>query len=295
MRVFITGVSGFTGSHLLQSVPNGITAGGSYKSNPVDDAIPDCMATDITDAKDIGRAIGDFRPDAVVHTAAISEVGVCEKDPDRAHRINVTGTKNIVDICREKSLRLVHVSTDMIYDGSNPGFYAEDDPPCPFTVYGRTKLEAEQYVTSNLPDATAIRPALIYGPFHSPRRGVLGWMSGEFESKGHVSLFSDQFRTPIYVRDICALVWKLLQSGESGVFHAGGPERMSREEMGRRYFARMDKPETAVHASTIEEVNVGYPVQRSLCLSSEKANSLLGITFRDFNAGLADSLASPSN
>src|SRR5262249_42736118 len=117
---------------------------------------------DVGDAGALARAFADARPDVVLHAAALSRVADCQRDPARAHRVNVAGSATLAALADAARARFVQVSTDLVFDGARGG-YREDDPPSPVSVYGRSKADAEAPALALARGAVA-RISLLYGP-----------------------------------------------------------------------------------------------------------------------------------
>ena len=157
MRVFVTGGTGYLGSTLLRlGSGRPWVLGASYWSQPP--AVPGVawVRLDVRDAAAVEQALKEFRPEVVIHTA-YSKVS-----PAALEAITVQGTVHVARACRALGARLIHLSTDQLFDGENPP-YAESAAPNPLTEYGQAKLRAEHWVQAILPTAAIVRTSLIWG------------------------------------------------------------------------------------------------------------------------------------
>ncbi len=287
MKVLITGISSFLGYHvLLSSIPLKHSVTGIFFNTPVSSKDVKCIKLDITDKKSITELININKPDIIVHMAAISEVSVCDKNPQLAYSVNVESSGILADLCKANNIKMIYISTDMIFEGEKEGAYDESCDANPITVYGKTKLEAEKIITQILPDVTIIRPSLMYGAPANNKKGFLYWMKSKAENGENVPLFFDQLRTPVYVQDVCELILMFIEKPIGGVFHAGGPECMTRTEMGNIYFDAMNLPKDMILPLSINDVDVPYKFNRNLCLNSEKIKKTFNFTFTSFSAGI---------
>ena len=127
--------------------------------------VADLPETDMLDADSLGRAFAAFRPELVIHCAAMTKVDDCETNRELAYRLNETGSANVATACRAAGARLIAISTDYVFAGDAPSdyAYAETDAPAPRTVYGASKLAGERAVLSILPEAVVLRIAWLYG------------------------------------------------------------------------------------------------------------------------------------
>lgn len=225
--VLVTGATGLLGGHLVAELARrGVTTiarGGPGRAGGID----------LTDAKAVSSLIGTARPSVVIHAAAMSLVSDCARDPERSHAVNATGTANIADACREVDARLVHVSTDLVFDGEHAP-YDETAKPAPLSVYGATKLAAEA-AAARSPNHVVVRSTLLFGPTRTARRGFFDQQLEACKIGSRVRLFDDEWRTPLSLRAAAeALVTIAGANDLTGLIHLGGPERVSRFEMGER-------------------------------------------------------------
>ena len=209
-----------------------------HRSTPVEFERAESASFDFRDAAACRRLIAAWQPTHIVHAGAITLTGDCERDPKGAREANVGGTRNLIEaaIGVRHPPHLTFVSTDLVFDGTKPGgYYNERDQPNPLMEYGRTKVDAENLVAgaagSRGAEAVVIRSALIFGPDLAPRPCFLKWMlAGIAESKG--ALFTDEYRSPVFVEDLAALIARVCETRATGKFHAGGSERLSRYAFG---------------------------------------------------------------
>ncbi len=225
MRVFITGGTGYLGSALLRQRPGQPwVLGASYLSGAP--ALPgvEWVRLDIRDAKAVEATLARFRPAVVVHTA-YSKAG-----PEALEAITVQGSAHVAQACARLGARLIHLSTDQVFDGECPP-YAESALPNPITPYGRAKLEAERRVQAILPEVTLVRTSLIWGlnPVDVTSQMVLEIADG----KRAGGLFVDEYRSFVFAEDLAQALWELVSLDFQGVLHLGGAEVLSRLEFGR--------------------------------------------------------------
>jgi dTDP-4-dehydrorhamnose reductase len=191
------------------------------------------VLVELTDDAALARLLDSTRPEGVVHAAAIGRANRCEERPDEAHRVNAVLPGTLGRLCRERGLRLVALSTDLVFGGDR-AFSREDDAPAPLSVYGRTKHAGEDAALAACPAAAVARVALTLGRGHGARGTSSESVAWALRAGREVRLFTDEYRTPVDPDSLADAVVRLLERGGSGRFHLGGPERLSRHALGLR-------------------------------------------------------------
>jgi dTDP-4-dehydrorhamnose reductase len=216
MRVAITGAAGLFGQGLVATFST------RHEVFPLTRA-----EADITDAKAMGAALQSIRPDLVVHTAAIPDLDICEADPAQARRVNYQGTCNVADAAHRLGAGLVHISTDAVFDGRKVTPYVETDPTSPITVYGRTKLQAEQAVKT-LERYWIFRVPVLYGPgkINFVEKGLRKLAAGE-----EYKVASDQLGCSIHTVDAGLKIMEVAESGPHGLYHLANQGACTRFEL----------------------------------------------------------------
>ena len=231
-RLLVTGAAGLLGGRLAELLSASHDVIALRHQAPVPPGLS-VVEGDLLDGASLGRAFESARPDAVLHSAALADADRCEREPDLARRCNVEGSAEIARRCRERGLRLVALSTDLVLGGHHP-FSSEEERPRPLLHYGRTKLEAEDAVLAESPDAVVLRVALVIGRGYGPRTTATEAIAATLAAGRRPRLFEDQYRTPIDPESVADAVVRALDRTVSGRFHVGGRERLSRYELGLR-------------------------------------------------------------
>jgi dTDP-4-dehydrorhamnose reductase len=267
MRVLVTGGSGQLGSHVLRELRgrdlvawSGSCAGGLL-------GVP-LVPVDFTQPGAVAAAFRAARPDAVVHCAALARIADCHRDPGRARQVNVAATRTLAEECERSGARLVFVSTDLVFDGERGG-YREGDEAKPLSVYGRTKLEAEGAARA-APRSVVARLSLLYGPSINGRASFFDEQTAALREGRKVTLFTDEWRTPLDLTTAARALVALASSDRAGIFHIGGPERLSRYEMGARLAAALGADASAIVAATRGGVAAAEPRPRDTSLNSSR-------------------------
>lgn len=225
--VLITGASGHIGRYLLATAPADFTVVALAGRRPLPDGVRGARV-DLADAGALTELLDRVRPEIIIHTAAIATVEDCEADRARALAVNVGATRMLAQWSSRRQARLLYTSTDLVFSGEH-GPYAADAEPAPLMHYGETKWRGELAVREMPGDSgCVVRCALNYGwgPPGNPHYAeqlVSRLVRGE-----PLQLFTDQFRSFIHTADTAAGIWRLVQAGAGGIWHLGGPDRMSR-------------------------------------------------------------------
>ncbi|MBL8822983.1 MAG: SDR family oxidoreductase [Planctomycetia bacterium] len=235
MRLLITGASGHLGQRLVKAACKAgyqVTAWTSPRHGSLLPMNLDArfMPVELTDPEQVAAAFCQARPLAVIHAAALSTIAECYRDPVRAFRINGEATRQLVGLCVAGVTRLIYVSTDLVFDGSQ-GNYSEHDPPCPQTLYGKSKLDGERVVLHH-PGHLVCRLSLLVGKGTKERRLFFDQQVQSLRQGQPIQLFTDEWRTPLGIQAAAEALIRLATSDYSGLLHLGGPERLSRYEMG---------------------------------------------------------------
>lgn len=232
--VLVTGASGFLGATLLGVLAGALRrpAVGTYWANPIEVPRADAALVDLRDGRAADRLLRDLRPSAVIHCAALTDTGACERDPAGARAAIVDATRHLVAAARAHvpSAPFVALSTDLVFDGRGAP-YAPGDGAKPLSAYGGLKHEAESPVLAH-PGGAVVRASLMAGPPTRWKSGFLGWMRSALAEGRPSRLFADEFRSVVPVVDLAHALVALADRRAEGLFHAGG-ERLDRLRMGR--------------------------------------------------------------
>jgi dTDP-4-dehydrorhamnose reductase len=240
---------------------------------------------DLLDGASLASALERARPDAVVHCAAQSNADRCEREPRPAERLNVEATAELARACHKRGLRLVALSTDLVFAGDH-SFMREDDSTDPLLVYGRTKLRGEDAVLALAPDAVVMRVALVAGRGHGTKATSTESVAWALRTGRRLRLFTDQVRTPVDSAGVADAVGRALERPVSGRFHLGGPERVSRYELGLRVAVVLGLNVDGITAVTTAEMPQEARRPADTSLDSSRAQDELGWEPR----GLADTI-----
>lgn len=173
---------------------------------------------DITNLDDLRIFSADKPISWIINCAAYTAVDKAEDEPDLAFKINADGPRNIAEIAKNKGAKLIHISTDYVFDGTKAGAYLETDPPNPLGVYGKSKYQGEIYITETLDEYFVIRTSWLYG---KQGNNFVYTMLRLFKERDEVSVVGDQFGSPTYAPDLAAAILQIvrLNSNDYGIYN----------------------------------------------------------------------------
>jgi dTDP-4-dehydrorhamnose reductase len=266
MRILITGASGQLGGYLLRELSGQVLAwsgsrGGEFLGHTL-------HPLDLADAAAIADAYREARPEVVIHAAALARVSDCFADPDKSHRVNTQATAALAELSAQCGARFVFVSTDLVFDGER-GSYTEQDAPSPLSVYGRTKAAAE-VAALTAPRAVVARVSLLYGPALAGPSNFFDEQTAALRGDRPVSLFADEYRSPLDLATAAKALGELARSEHTGIMHIGGPERMSRLEMGQRLAKHLGLSGHGIRAARRDQSPAPEPRPRDVSLDSSR-------------------------
>jgi dTDP-4-dehydrorhamnose reductase len=247
---------------------------------------------DLRHPSSLTAALERARPDAVVHCAAQSDADRCEREPQPAERLNAEATAELARACRTRGLRLVSLSTDLVLAGDRP-FAREEDPARALLVYGRTKLAGEDAVVAEAPDAAVLRVALVAGRGHGAKGTSTESIAWALRARRPLRLYTDQIRTPVDSASVAQAVSRALERPVSGRFHLGGPERVSRYELGLRVAAVLGSSADGLVPVTVAEMPQEARRPADTSLDSGRARRALGWEPRSLADAIRDGRPAP--
>lgn len=207
MRVVLTGAGGQVGASVLRAAPADIEL-----------IACDRNELDIADQGSVQKRIRELRPAVLINAAAYTAVDRAERDEAQARAVNEAGPRFLASAAGDVGARLIHLSTDYVFDGESSRPYAPEDQPRPLGIYGRTKLDGERAVMTALPTASVVlRTSWVYA---SSGQNFVLTMLRLMKERGSVRVVADQIGTPTAARSIAEVLWRLVRRPECrGVYH----------------------------------------------------------------------------
>ncbi|MEO7911209.1 MAG: SDR family oxidoreductase [Roseiflexaceae bacterium] len=279
MRILITGGTGYLGAELIQQArAREWDVGATSFSRLPDDDRAAWMQLDIRDESAVSRAFSAWRPDVVIHTA------YRQRGPDM-WSTSAEGAGVVARVAGAAGARLIHMSSDALFDGEHAGSYLESDHPSPITAYGEAKAAAEQLVAEAHPTALIVRTSLIYGGAQPGlhEQLVLDALAGNAD----VAFFTDELRCPIAVGDLATALLELAPIEQDGRLHIAGAHVVSRYEFAQLVATAHGQDPARLRAATSATSTVRRP--RNCALDSSRAQRLLQTRLRGVREVLSKS------
>ena len=284
-KIFITGASGFLGGHLYQLAKNNWQVYGSYYQNSPERVPDSWVQMDLKNPSHVKSFLKEIQPQVIIHTAAISNLDVCEEHPDLSENINVRATENLAEYAADLGIRLVYTSSDMVFNGTGR-FYKEIDTALPLAVYGQHKKRSEEIVQSKCNSWVNARVALIYGRPLTGGSSFSQWMEHRLKNGEKVTLFQDQYRTPILVNNLAETLLELAESDYCGTLHLGGSNRIDRFSFGQQLCRICGYDEKLLKATSMYDIQPKAPRPTDVSLDISKAQSFLSTKLLSTAEGL---------
>ena len=285
-RILVTGVSGFLGRYTALSLKERFEVLGTYHRHTTELDGCGVTALDVADADGVRAIFEEFRPDVVVHTAALGDVDACERHPEEAYRVNALGAGCVAQGALRVGARLIYISTDQVYDGVQ-GNYGDEAAAYPLMVYGHTKLEGERRAATICRDGVTLRLALMYGWGTPTRLNFVDWLAERLRAGQEVPLFVDQYRTPLYVGQAADVIGRLIDAPEvRGLFNLGGGERISRYAFGLKFCEVFHLPKEPLKPIEMRSAEGLAARPRDCSMNSARIGALLHVTPLTVEEGL---------
>ena len=262
--LLITGGVGYLGQHLISGAGNWQTHATYFQTPPPERLQTTWHQCDLRDSGSVKALITSLYPDVIIHAA-------CSNQSLEEIEAIVPAARNLAQGARESPCRLIHLSSDMVFDGEEAP-YSEKNRPTPISAYGRAKAEAEHLVAALFPQAAIVRTSLMYGM--DPLDHQSRWLLEGLNKSETVRLLTDETRCPIWIDTITACLFELTSLDISGILNIAGPEPLTRWEFGVAILAlHHTTPNKRIVPSTRAEAGLVRP--KNLTLNIKKAQTLL--------------------
>lgn len=284
MRILITGASGLLGINLALEAAKQHTVFGQVNRNTIRTSAFISLKTDLLLPGAVEYLLEAAQPDWVIHCAALANLEACEKDPELARELNTEVPRKLADLCREGGARMLHVSTDAVFDGKSGG-YTETDLPNPLGTYARTKLQGEHAVAGAYPGAIIARVNL-FGWSLSGRRSLAEFFYNNLSEGKRVMGFTDVFFCPLLVNDIAGIFVRMLEREMSGVYHVLSRDSLSKYDFGVAIARRFGFDPELISPTSVKDAGLEAARSPNLTLKVDKLIHDLGEVLPTVSTGV---------
>ena len=293
-KILIIGGNGFLGRELLNFRNDKKTTQENYSLIAADlhnrhiDQTISFHIMDITNAQKTLEKVTKIRPNIIILTAAMTNVDQCEINKKLATKINLEGTKNVLNACKKINSKLIFISTDCIFDGAKEnGNYNENDFPNPLNHYAKTKYEAELFIMNSDIEYLICRASVLYG-WNRWKLNFITWILENLKHEQKMSIVKNQINSPTYVKSLAQIIFKLIKKDAKGIYHTAGDCALSRYQIALKcaeifeYNNSLIAPIDSIKQKALRPANVS--------LNINKLKSLIGSELKSFTLvdGLID-------
>lgn len=284
MRILVTGASGLLGLNLSLRMIGTHTIVGIDRDK-LSGTPFEIVKADLLEPGICSRLIDEVHPDAVLHTAANANVDACESDPGGARLLNAEFPGQLAELCAKRDIRLIHISTDAVFDGMKDGIYTEDDAPNPLGVYAQTKLDGERNVLSASTDAAVAR-VNFFGWSLSGTRSLSEFFYNNLSAGKQANGFTDVWFCTMFVGDLAETLVRMLEKGLSGLYHTVGSEALTKYDFGVKIARQFGFDEGLIRPISVEKSGLKARRSRNLRLSVHKLSTDLGLEIPGVSTGI---------
>ena len=283
-RLLVTGASGLLGANLVLAAHEEHEVIAVYHRHPIELDGVQSESADLCQPGIAEKLFDRFQPDWVIHCAADTSIEELEGDPKRAFRANRDMAANVAEAAREIGVKMVHISTDAVFDGRE-GPYREGDPTEPVNVYGKSKLAGEHAVQAICPEALIIRTN-IFGWNAQPKTSLAEWFINNLMQGIPCKGFVDVHFNPLLVNHLYVIINSLMKSNLWGVFHVGSDQCISKYEFGVRLAEAFGLNKELISAVEIETGSLRSPRPKNTCLDCSKIRKVINVGLLDLESNI---------
>lgn len=273
MRILVTGASGLLGVNVALVAARSHEVYGVVHQHPVETDAFKVIKADLLQNKLLDDVLERSQPDWIIHCAALADLDACEENPQLAKRLNTRLPKVLAEKARNQGARLIHVSTDAVFDGKR-GNYHEDSKTQPLSYYGITKLEGEHAVRDILPSAVIVRLNL-FGWSLTGERSLAEFFFNNLAAGRQILGFQDVYFTPLLANDLARVFLIMLENDLNGLYHLGSYEKISKYDFGLELARRFGYDPKLIQPVEIKEVSQKATRGKDLSLNNQKINQRL--------------------
>lgn len=283
-KVLVTGASGLLGFHTAWKYAESAEVIGTVFQHPLQYVPFQTIPVDLSHPGKGRQLVVDIAPDLIIHTAAIANVDQCEREPELAEQMNAMLPGELAIAALDVGAKLVHISTDAVFDGER-GNYVEEDEPNPLGVYAHTKLMGEELVIETNPDAIVAR-VNFFGWSISGTRSLAEWFFNQLSAEMPVFGFHDVIFNPLAVNLLVETLMEMVYADLNGIFHVVSSETLSKYEFGLRLARKFGLEERLITPKSWKDGGLTARRSPRLNLNTSKLQDALGHSLPSVDEGI---------
>lgn len=289
-KVLITGSNGLLGQKLIDlylDQPNKelYAVGRGPNRHPVKSGYT-YFDLDLSQTQELTRMLNQVKPDTLIHAAAMTQVDDCENNPELCYQMNVEVTQSLASYCAQQEAHCILVSTDFIFDGT-ADLYTEEALPNPLSVYGKSKMEAENKVQQSGADYSILRTVLVYGVVADmSRSNIVLWAKNALENNQPIQVVNDQWRMPTLAEDLAMGCFLAENKQEFGIFNISGKDLLRIDNLVSEVARFWNLNEELISTTDSQSLNQAAQRPPRTCFDLTKSRTVLGYEPRSFVEGL---------
>ena len=231
MKIMLTGSNGLLGQKLIEKISN------DDRFELIATSLGNCVVNsdyfkyfslDVTNQEKINHFVSKHLPDAIINTAAVTNVDYCEQNKVHCDNVNVKAVEYLSEICSKKNIHLVHISSDFIFDGNKNDLYNENDLPNPISFYGLSKLKSEKVLYDKKFNWTILRTIVVFGVAKNLKKtNIVLWAIDQLRNEKKIKIVDDEFRAPTLAEDLSEACINVIICKAYGIYNTSGPKVMS--------------------------------------------------------------------
>jgi len=293
-KLLVLGASGLTGYKIANLAKNSYEIYCTYNTRPIKLDFCEEIKLDITNYDQVSEIFSLIKPEIVINTTALHNVDFCEENPDKANSVNVKSVKTLSENTEKFDSKLIHISTDYVFDGISSRPYSENDNPKPLGVYAKSKLDGEKLL--NLTKHVVIRPSVVYGWTPLELAGIPSssgkpmnfalWALTKLNKNKSIKIVTDQFATATLADSLAKGILKIAQSDKSGLYHVSGLSCESRFDFTIKLAKKFGYDTSLILPVSSSEFKQKAKRPAYSCLNCEKAIKEFGLKLLTTNQAL---------
>ena len=274
--------SGFLGGNIVNEFRNNEiqVIGTNYNKNSNDE-----IHFDITNVDSIISCVKKYSPQVIINCAANVNVDDLENNEKLAFSINANGAENIAKVCKSNKIRLLHISSDAVFDGKK-GMYVEEDVMNPINIYAKSKMLGEKLISENLENYVIIRTN-FYG-FHKQDKFLFNWILSKLKNNERFPGFNDVFFNPLEVTNLSKMIYELSEKNFCGILHLSSDEIFSKFEFATKISEFFGFDSSLIKKASIDELGLNAKRPKNTTLVNNKAKTLLDTKIQKLDSWLRD-------